>query len=44
MEPDESNEFASLGKWNSTGGNIPLENMKIDAPMVNTYIVVELLE
>lgn len=36
MELDEGNDFGdSIGTWNSTGGRIPLENMKIDAPMVN---------
>lgn len=36
MEAEEGNDFGdSIGTWNSTGGRIPLENMKIDAPMVN---------
>jgi len=29
--------FPEVGTWNRTH-NVPLENMKIDAPMVNTYI------
>ena len=41
MEAEESNDFGDSigfpeGTWNATGGHIPLEDMKIDAPMVNT--------